>query len=169
MSAAEHDVHLVEFGFSQAVFQAAEAFRKYANHFRHPEQQQQLASLVEWLRSDKPMQQGERHELADLLAGEYGYKRGRPTNRLPEMHRREALCERVFEIEHEWAKSGQKKPFRRRAAKQVEEELRAASRTRKERATADQIERWLHDLTRAKRQSLLNSVQIKSRTKSDQF
>jgi hypothetical protein len=151
--------------YRNAIHSAFEAFRPHANHFRKATQQRSLQPLLDYLRSDAEFGAAEREELALLLAGEYGRRRGRPAHSLQQHSRRLEICREVFEVEAQWAAEGQRRPFREKSLKVVAANIRKRAASKTDNVTAEQIDGWLKGLTRNQRASL----QDKSGIKSDQI
>jgi hypothetical protein len=138
--------------FVYAVRGAGKVFFKIAPQLRKEASSGLTANLINHLRSGRPLTPIDRNELADLLAGEFKPRPGRPLNRSSERERRRKTCARVFALEDEWRGEGRKQPLHEQAIKEV---ARALSDGPKEfRATAAEIQSWIVRLSSQERANI---------------
>jgi hypothetical protein len=142
-------IALVHFEYMNALRSAAPVFRKIAADLRKEAAGGKTEHLINYLRSDNEINSAEREELADLLAGLFSRPSGRPDLIANQIQWRTEVCGMVYALEARWRKDGRKWPFRKESAKAVS--VKISQRDRHQRATAEQIIRWLDRLPREKR------------------
>jgi hypothetical protein len=142
-------VGLVNTEYMHALRSAAPVFRKIATDLRKEAAGGKTENLINYLRSDVEINSAEREELADLLAGLFSRPPGRPNLIAIQTRWRAKVCGMVYALEARWRKEGIKRPFRKESTKAVSVEISRGERS--QRATAEEIMRWLDRLPKEKR------------------
>jgi hypothetical protein len=143
---------VVDREYMNALRSAAPVFRKIAAELRKEAEGGRTADLINYLRSGAELDRAEREELADLIAGEFSRRPGRPQLYSDQKQWRTAVCQRVFALEARWRKEGRKWPFRAESAKLISQEICRGPKV--QRAQPEEIIRWLDRLPKAKRDFL---------------
>ncbi len=142
-------IGLVNIEYMHALRSAAPVFRKIAADLRKEAAGGKTENLINYLRSDIEINSAEREELADLLAGLFSRPPGRPDLISSQIQWRTEVCKMVYALEARWRKEGRKRPFRKESTKAISVEISRGDRS--QRATAEEIMRWLDRLPKEKR------------------
>jgi hypothetical protein len=128
--------------FMNAIRSAIPVFRDLAAEMRREVSSGRTASLIDYLRSDRPLNETDRMELADLLAGELGLPPGRPELTRSELFWQKEIAARTLALADQLRREGKKGGLRRLAADRISDSL--SNEPGKRRLTGKQIDNLIN-------------------------